>query len=300
VTGDRLTVGLVGAGRWGRRLAAAFAKHCEVSAFCHQGRSTTRAWIENEFPGALVTDRLPDLLEDDTIDAIIIATPISTHAEIAAMALNAGKHAFVEKPIGTSTLECAALVSLADSQGLALFTGHVFVYDPVFDELKRLTQDNPITRVKTSWHKYGTFDEDLVWNLMSHELAIGIGLFGRRPDSGRILYERGFVSDSDASAAAFSFGCDVGDLLIEIDRCATLTAKSVTAVTESGATFLWSDSMLYECKTNGPNLIFTRPDVQPLDREVASFERQVRLGERPLTDGEFGMEVVSAIELLRS
>jgi predicted dehydrogenase len=300
VTGERMTVGLVGAGRWGRKLATAFAKLCEVSAICHRGRPNTRLWIEKEFPGAMATDRLSDLLEDDTIDAIVIATPISTHAEIATMALNAGKHTFVEKPIASSALEGTALVSLADSKGLALFVGHVFVYDPVFDELKRITADDPITRVKTNWHKYGTFDEDLIWNLMSHELAIGIGLFERHPDSGRILYERGFVSESDAVAATFSFGSDARNLLVEIDRCATLTAKSLTVITDSGAIFTWSGNMLYECKTSGLNLIFTRPDVQPLEREIASFERQVKLGERPLTDGEFGLEVVSAVELLRS
>ncbi len=299
MTSRQLTIGIVGAGRWGRRLATAFGKHGKVAAFCHLGRASTREWIEGEFPEATVTDRLSNLLGDDQIDAIAVVTPISTHADITSRALTAGKHVFVEKPLATSANVCAALVENAEARGLALFTGHVFLYDPVFNELRRIASTDPVTAVKTSWHKYGTFDEDLVLNLMTHELAIGIGLFGTRPVAGRILYSRGLVSKSDASAASLSFGGADDDLLVEVDRCAPVEAKSVTAKTESGRILIWSGDTLYECDKEGPEPIFTRPDVQPLDIEVGNFARQVRLGEAPLTDGRFGMDVVSAVELIR-
>jgi predicted dehydrogenase len=296
--GDVMTVGVVGAGRWGRRLAAAFGKHFDIRGFCHLGRTETRTWIEGEFPGITVTDRLSDLLEDEHVDAIAIATPIATHAHIAALALSAGKHTFVEKPLATTTEECRSLVDAAKRRGLALFTGHVFLYDPVFNELRRITQADPVAKMNTSWHKFGTFDEDIVWNLMAHEVALGIGLFGRRPSNGRLLHSRGFVSKSDSVIAAFGFGGTGDDLVVEIDRCDPVRSKSVTAKTESGRTFSWSENVLYECTTDGPKPIFTRPDVQPLDLEVASFRRQIHPGVSPVTDGRFGLDVVSAIEAL--
>lgn len=294
-----ITVGLVGAGHWGRRLATAFGKRCRIGGFCHLGRDSTRTWIGREFPNATVTSQLSDLLRDEEIEAIVVATPIATHADIAVRALNAGKHTFVEKPLATTTGECKMLVETAERQGLALFVGHVFLHDPVFGEMQRITKADPVVRMKTAWHKYGTFDEDLIWNLMTHDLAIGMGLFGKSPIGGRILYSRGFVSESDASAASFSFGGADDDLLVEIDRCATVKAKSVTATTESGMTIMWSGDTLYECLKAGPRPIFKRPNVQPLDLEVAGFDRQVRLGEPSLTDGRFGLDVVSALEVLR-
>jgi predicted dehydrogenase len=293
---------MVGAGRWGRRLAAAFGKSCDVTAICHLGRADTRAWAESEFPEATVTNRLSELLEDERIDAIAIATPISTHAQIAALCLNAGKHTFVEKPLATSIAESVTLLEASKKRGLVLFNGHVFLYDPVFAELRRLTESDPVMRVKTSWHKYGTFQEDLVWNLMTHELAIGIGLFGRGPVSGRMFYRRGFISETDAAAAEFSFGGGSDDLLVEIDRCAPARAKSVTVKTQSGRALMWSDDTLYECEAERQTPVFTRRDNEnsdPLTREIVAFERAVRLGEPPLTDGAFGLAIVKAVGLLR-
>jgi predicted dehydrogenase len=300
---DKLTVGLVGAGRWGRRLATAFRQRGEIAAICHLSRAATRSWAGSEFPEATVTYRLSDLLGDSRIDAIAIATPISTHAEIAARCLSAGKHVFVEKPLATSTGECAALVEEARRRGLVLMTGHVFLYDPVFAELRRVTEADPVKQMKTSWHKYGTFQESLIWNLMSHELALGIGLFGREPVGGRIVYRRGFVSETDASAAELSFGGGNDDLLVEIDRCAPANAKSVTVKTRSGKTLLWSGDTLFEGKAESMSPIFTRRHVEnsdPLSREVETFERAVKLGEPPLTDGVFGLAVVAAVELMRN
>lgn len=279
-----------------------FAERCDVAAICHLGRADTKAWAQNEFPGSAITDKLSDLLEDERIDAIAIATPISTHAEIAALCLNAGKHTFVEKPLATTAAECTTLLQAAKERDLVLFTGHVFLYDPMFDELRRITKVDPVKQMKTSWHKYGTFQENLVWNLMTHELALGIDLFGREPVGGRMLYRRGFVSETDAAAAEFSFGGGDDDLLVEIDRCAPARNKSVTVTTGSGMILMWSDDTLFECEAERQTPIFTRNDGEnsdPLTREIASFERAVRLGETPLTDGAFGLAVVTAVELLR-
>jgi len=163
-------------------------------------------------------------------------------------------------------------------------------------ELRRLVESDPVVRVQASWHKFGTFGEDLVWNLMVHDVAIGMGLFNKPPVGGRFLYSWGQVTETDSAAATLSFGSDEDELLIEINRCSPSEAKVVTVTMASGRVLLWSGATLFECNDLGLRPVFERPDVQPLDLELAAFERQIRSGERPLTGGEFGREVVSAME----
>ena len=85
--------------------------------------------MARQLPGPRLVTDFADVLADDTIDGVVIATPVDTHFTLAKAALEAGKHVLVEKPLATTSADCEALIALADERDLRLMVGHVFVYN---------------------------------------------------------------------------------------------------------------------------------------------------------------------------
>ena len=106
------TVGVVGLGYWGPNLARNFDRlpGAELAWLCYSSEEALQRW-GRAFPAARATSRLDDLLDDASLDAVVVATPVSTHAELALRVLAAGKHCFVEKPLALSGREAEADVS---------------------------------------------------------------------------------------------------------------------------------------------------------------------------------------------
>src|SRR4051812_49056972 len=102
---------------------------CEVVWVCDQ-RPGRLEYIGERFPGPRLTRQIDDLLEDGQLDAMAIATPVSTHRHLGERAIRAGKHLLIEKPLAHTTEDAAALVELAARYDRVLATGHVFVHHP--------------------------------------------------------------------------------------------------------------------------------------------------------------------------
>jgi predicted dehydrogenase len=102
----RLRVGVVGLGYWGPNIARNLAAipGCELIWLCDE-RDEPRARLAPQFPRARATAQLEEMLADSSLDAVLIATPVATHAELAGAVLAAGKHCFVEKPLATSVAD---------------------------------------------------------------------------------------------------------------------------------------------------------------------------------------------------
>ena len=113
---SRLGVGLVGLGYWGPNFLRGLIEQpsVDVAYICDLDEERL-ASFSRRYPGAAATSRYADLLEDPEVGAILIATPVFTHFELAAAALRAGKHTFVEKPLAPSTAEAGKLIELAES-----------------------------------------------------------------------------------------------------------------------------------------------------------------------------------------
>jgi predicted dehydrogenase len=117
------------------------------------------------------------VLADDAIDAVMIATPISTHYELARAALTSGKHTFVEKPLAGSLAEAVRLAELAEELGLVLMPGHTFVYSPPVQAIRELITSRAlgdIYFVSTSRVNLGLHQSDasVVWDLGPHDFSI--------------------------------------------------------------------------------------------------------------------------------
>src|SRR5207244_1150173 len=140
-----IRVAVAGLGYWGPNLVRNFHElpEAELAWVCDVDTGAL-AKLHRRFPGVQRTTSFDTLLADDSLDAIAIATPVSTHYELAAAALDAGKHVFVEKPLAGSVEEAADLVACAERAGLVVMPGHTFLYSPAVTMIKSLIDNGEL------------------------------------------------------------------------------------------------------------------------------------------------------------
>jgi len=187
--GQATTVGVavVGCGYWGPNIVRNFfdAPHCRVISVCDAAPSRLDA-MSRRHPGIITTDTIADVLRDPLVDAVAIATPARTHAELASQALLAGKHVLVEKPMAMSVGEAEPLVELADRLGLTLMVDHTFVYTGAVRKIKQLIGSGKLgslyyydsVRVNLGLVQH---DVSVMWDLASHDLSIMDYLLAEEP-----------------------------------------------------------------------------------------------------------------------
>lgn len=186
-----LNVGVVGLGYWGPNLLRVLgeSESTELRWLCDRDEQRL-ASIGRRAPGVRQTTEFDDLLADDELDAICIATPVFSHAPLAREALRAGKHVFVEKPLADSTAAADELIALAQDRELVLMCGHTFLYSPpvqyVGEQIRsgRLGDIYFVTasRVNLGLHQR---DVSVIWDLAPHDFSILLSWFDERPTSVR-------------------------------------------------------------------------------------------------------------------
>ena len=145
--------------------------------------STRRKFVESNFPGVSTTARMKNLLDDSSVDAIVIATPAGTHHELAKTVLQSGRHVLVEKPLATSVHEAEELVSLSDSTALILMVGHTFLHNGSIKYTRSLIESGEIGEpyyISTQRLNLGQVrnDVNVWWNLAPHDVSILLYLMG--------------------------------------------------------------------------------------------------------------------------
>jgi predicted dehydrogenase len=173
-----LRVGIAGLGYWGPNLLRVMAemKGVAVTRVCDldEGRL---ARVARRYPAVRGTTRFEDLLEDPAIDAVLIATPVFTHYELASQSLLAGKHTFVEKPLAPSSGEADELIELARAGPCVLMCGLTFLYSPPVRAVKSLLDSGALgeiyfissSRVNLGLHQP---DVSVIWDLGPHDFSI--------------------------------------------------------------------------------------------------------------------------------
>jgi predicted dehydrogenase len=175
---DTLKVGIIGYGYWGPNLVRNFmgvagAKVIAVSDL----RPESLLKVQSHYPSIQTTTRTQDLLENPQIDAIAIATPVSTHFELAWAALQAGKHVFVEKPFTTTTEQAIKLIQAAVRRNLILMVDHTFIYTGAVRKIRELVAQNELGEIyyyDSVRINLGLFQPDVnvIWDLAVHDLSI--------------------------------------------------------------------------------------------------------------------------------
>ena len=183
-----LRVGVVGCGYWGPNLIRNFSQLRDSEVLiCADLAEGRLAHMRTLYPTVQTTRDYEEIISHSNIDAVVVATPPSTHFEIAMMALDAGKHVFVEKPLATSSAECTRLLEKAKKNKLVLMVGHTFLYTAAVNKIKELIKSGElgdIFYVNTTRVNLGIVQEDIivVWDLAPHDVSILNYILDSRPD----------------------------------------------------------------------------------------------------------------------
>jgi predicted dehydrogenase len=186
---SNLSVAVVGCGYWGQNLLRNFCELEEadvVMACDFDSRALVRA--KRRYPTLEVTQNYKDVLTDPRVEAVVLATPVSTHYPFAHQALHAGKHVLVEKPLAQSTHQVRDLIQLAASMGKVLMVDHTFLYTGAVRRMKALVESGEIgdllyfDSVRISLGLVQS-DINVLWDLGPHDLSIMDYLCNREPIS---------------------------------------------------------------------------------------------------------------------
>jgi predicted dehydrogenase len=173
-----LKCGVIGLGYWGpnilRNLASCDAT--QIVAICDNNGARC-SQLARQYAVPLVTRDPSDLFDNSDLNAVFIATPVSTHYELGLAALRAGKHVFVEKPLAANASHAEHLVEEAERRGICLMVDHVFVYSPAVKKIRQLISEKMIGDVlyyDSVRVNLGLFQHDVnvIWDLVVHDLSI--------------------------------------------------------------------------------------------------------------------------------
>ncbi len=316
-------VGVVGLGYWGPNLARNFAAipGCELTWLC-DASAEARARLERSFPAARSTGELEDLLGDPELDAVVLATPVPTHAELAVAVAAAGKHCFVEKPLATTAADAERAVAAAERAGTILMVGHLLEYHPAVARLKHLIDSDELGGL---YYIYGNrlnlgklrADENALWSLGAHDVSVALHLIDEEPDecfAQGASYVREGVQDVVFCYLRFPSGIVAHLHLSWLDphkerritvvgerRMATfddMLIEGKLTIYDKGFdedTRSWGEYIARSGDTFSPRI----PNVEPLRVECEHFVHCVRTGETPRSDGRSGLRVVRVLEALQ-
>ena len=324
MSAERISIGVVGLGYWGPNLARNFAAipGCELTYVC-DADDRARDRVARMFPAARATPDLDELLNDPSLDAIVLATPVPTHAELAVRALEAGKHCFVEKPLAQSATEAQRAVAAAQRAGRLLMVGHLLEYHPGVRKLKELADSGELG--DEIYYIYGNrlnlgklrADENALWSLGAHDVSVVLYLAGEEPNevvAHGESYVRPGVEDVVFCFLRFPSGLAAHLHLSWLDphkerrftvvgsrRMATFDDMELERKLTLYDKGFDEDSRTYgEYITRSGDVFSPRiANVEPLRIECEEFVNCVRTGEAPLTDGADGLRVVRVLEALQ-
>jgi predicted dehydrogenase len=324
-----LRVGLVGLGYWGPNHARVVTElpDTELVAAADASARAIRL-VQARYPAVRTTLDPSQVIEAPDVDAVILATPTSTHFSLALAALEAGKHVLCEKPLATSTAECDELIAVARRNERILFVGHTFIFNPAVRMMRELIEAGEIGRVlycHTVRTGLGPIRSDVnaLWDLAPHDLSILFYLIDHEPVSalttGRAILRDGhedvvFVHlnfQGGTIAAAHLSWRDpykvrrvtvVGDrrMIVFDDVAADEKLKvfdrgaSYEAVSDAarGAEFGEFKAMIRD----GDILVPKVPASEPLKEQMLHFVDCCLNGRAPEADGPSGRRVVAALE----
>jgi len=184
-----VTVGVIGCGYWGPNLVRNFRAlpGARVKVVCDLSDARLKH-VGSLYPEIKTTNSVDEVMADSDINAVVVATPVHLHYELAKASLSAGKHTFIEKPMASSLAECQELVALAEEKDLRLMVGHTFLFSPSVRKIKEIVDGGQIGKllyIASRRLNLGLFQKDInvVWDLAPHDISIILYLMGRQPTS---------------------------------------------------------------------------------------------------------------------
>ncbi|MBO6936351.1 MAG: Gfo/Idh/MocA family oxidoreductase [Deltaproteobacteria bacterium] len=321
---ERTGLAVVGSGSWGRNHVRSLATMpgVELRWVCEKDEAAAQS-VRANHPGVQVTRDLEQVLADDAVKGVVIATHAPSHAPLGKMVLAAGKDALVEKPLALDPADAAELVRLADEGERILMVGHLLLHHPAVEALKTLVDSGElgdILYVVCRRLNLGVVrqNENAWWSLAPHDLSIARYLLGTEPvavsaTGGAFLQTEAGIEDVVFATVRFA-----GDRLAHVHvswldphktRMLTVVGSKKMAVFDDTS----GDQKLtiYDKGVEPPKSLTYAEGVrvrtgdiripairmsEPLRREHEAFVRAIETREVPLGDGRSGLAVVRALE----
>ena len=316
-----IRVGVIGAGYWGPNIVRNLyeAPGAEAVAVADLSQDRLDA-ISKRFPALRVTTDYRELINDPSIDAICVVTPVGTHRKLAEEAFAAGKHVFVEKPLAKTVSDAEAIVRAGERAGKTLMVGHTFVYNPAVAVVKGILDAKGIgevhyldsQRVNLGLHQ---FDINVLWDLGPHDVSIALYWLDEEPEwvqcSGAC-----FVQDGIEDVVFLMIGFPSGAIAhahlswlapSKLRTTIVIGSKKMVVyddnqavekvkIYDQGVDKLDSDELRRSYRAgdiHSPRV----PMTEALQVEMRHFIECVRDGKKPRSDGEAGLQVVRVLEL---
>jgi len=319
-----INVALIGYGYWGPNLARNFHSlpECRLIACCDINEERLKE-AQRLYPGLKITTDFRDLLKDDEVDAVAIATPVGLHYSIAREALLHGKHVLVEKPMTTSVEEARDLVELANRQGKVLMAGHTFEYNPAVLKMKELISRGEIGAIyyiHSTRVNLGRVQKDLnaLWSIAPHDISILLFLLEVMPQevSARgATYLNSVVEDVVFIHLVFPHNVIAHVHVSWLDPCKVrkmtvvgskkmivyddVDSEAKIRIYDKGVFKIGNSELFgeFQYKVHSGDIHIPRIDLsEPLRNECQHFIHCIREGKKPLSDGESGLRVVKVLE----
>lgn len=320
-----IQIAVIGAGYWGPNLIRNFNEvpDTRVAYVCDLDPAKL-APLQNRYPSLKTTREYGQVLRDPLVDAVVIATPVSTHQRLALEALGAGKHVLVEKPLAAISDEARRIVEAARVADRVLMVGHTFIYNPAVVKVKELVDSGALgeiyyidsSRVNLGLHQ---FDINVIWDLGPHDVSIILYWLNEEPL--RVSARGNSYTQDNIEDVAFITLEFSRKVMAHIHVSWMSPAKlRRTTVVGSRQMIVYDDLeatekvKLYDSGVELLNLnAETRAELQrtyrvgdvlsprldvaePLRIECAHFVECIRTGKQPRTKGEAGLAVVRVLE----
>jgi predicted dehydrogenase len=294
----------------------------ELKALCERD-AVCGASFSQRFPGVPVHTELDDVLNDDSIDAVLIATPPATHHALVKRALEAGKHVLVEKPLATTSADARELIELANRQDLVLMPGHTFVYSPAVNAVRSLLTDGVLGEVyfiTSARMNLGKYQRDgVVTDLAPHDLSILMYWLDEPvvqvTTTACTVFQEG-VPETAFMTLTFASGTTAN---IQVSWLAPRKVRQMVVVGskrmvqyddtasdepirvyDRGMDLEWdapANFGEYQLTYRSGDVIIPRIDAhEPLALELGDFARAIRTGSTPRSNAALGLEIVSVLE----
>jgi predicted dehydrogenase len=321
-------IAIFGAGLWGPHLMRNFDDHLDSHVLWLVDRDESRRKAMGErFPSVAVSDDISDVLNDSRVDAVVVATPTTTHYELVRAALDHGKHVLVEKPLTHSLISAKEVCDRAERAGLVLMVGHVFLFNNAVRAARELVIAGElgmvryISMTRTNLGPVRT-DVNAAWDLASHDISVANFWMESTPisvsASGGCWLNEGL---EDVVVATIRYP---GDVMVHVEASWLNPRKRRLISVVGSERMLTVDDMdlneplrIYNKGVVGAEDVITDtfagfrsqiregevtiPHVtsgEPLRDECDSFLRRIRGGDETVSDGRSGVEVVAVLEAM--
>lgn len=315
-------VAVVGLGYWGpnRLRALTDIDGVEVTWMCDRDPGRFGK-LPGRYPNARVTTDLNELLADPALDAVVLATPVFTHHELASAVLRAGKHVFVEKPLAATSAEAEDLFAIAAECGRTLMCGHTFLYSPAVRRIKQILDGGElgdlhfISSSRTNLGPYRS-DVSVLFDLGPHDFSMLIYWLGAVPE--RVIAIGRDVLSAGVHDVAF-VDLTFGDGMLAHAEMSWLAPSKLrrTVIVGSEKMLVYEDGTpeplrifdsgieigdtssygQYQLSYRSGDIVSLRvPATEPITAELIDFRDAIATGSEPVSDQRMALDVIAVVE----